>query len=276
MSEEIQRLKNKAKQLREDVITLVGTKGMGHTGGSLSMNEIMTVLFYNTMKLDPKNPKWEDRDRFILSKGHCTPGFYVVLADRGYFPKEKLEEYDEINGMLQGHPDMHKTPGVEISSGSLGQGLSAGIGMALGARMLKKESHVFVLLGDGESQEGQVWEAIMFAGYHKIDNLVAVLDYNKVQLAETVPNTLDLEPLEKRLQSFGWHTINVEDGHDIEQLVKAFDEAKEIKGKPVYIIANTVKGKGVSFMENKWEWHGLAPNKEQMEQALAEVRGETE
>jgi len=274
MSEEIQRLRKQAQRIRELVLKTIGEAGVGHSGGSLSVVEILTSLYFHTMRYDPANPKWEDRDRFVLSKGHACPPLYSCLAELGVFPHEKLKEFDKAGGMLQGHPDMHKTPGIEISSGSLGQGLSAGIGMALGARLLKKDFRVYVVLGDGEMQEGQVWEALMFAGFHKIDNLTGIIDYNKVQLQNTTEATMNIEPLEARLQSFGWHTINVSDGNDVGQLVPALDVAKATKGKPTMVIANTVKGKGVSFMENKWQWHGLAPNKEQLEQALKEVKGE--
>lgn len=251
---------------------MTGTKGVGHTGGSLSMVEILAALYFGAMRYDARNPKKPDRDRFILSKGHATPGYYSALCEAGFFPENVLfEEYDEINSRFQGHPDMTKTPGVDMSTGSLGQGLSAAAGMALGLDRDGFDSRVYVLLGDGEMQEGQVWEAIMFAGANKVKNIVAILDNNKLQLTGSAADVLDLNPFPPKVAAFGWRVIEC-DGHDLTRLSRALEEAAEAsKELPVFIVANTVKGKGVSFIENRVEWHSKSPNKEEMAAALKEL-----
>ena len=263
-------LKTKAKRIRRMVFETIGKAGAGHTGGSLSWVEIGTVLYFHVLRIDPSNPEWPERDRFILSKGHSSPTLYCCLAERGYFPREKLDEFDRVNGMLQGHPCMRKTPGVDMSTGSLGQGLSAGVGMALGGEARGLDFHVYVVLGCGEIQEGQVWEAAMFAGFHKIDRLTAIVDYNKVQLTGRINDTLGVEPLRAKWEAFGWKVLEA-DGHDVRELVEALEKARQIKGKPALVIAHTVKGKGVSFAEGQAEWHGRAPNKAELEQGLKEL-----
>ncbi len=243
----------------------------GHTGGSLSEVEILVTLYFRFLRIDPRRPDWAERDRFILSKGHASPGFYCTLACRGFFPEEKLAEFDAVDSMLQGHPCMLRTPGVDMSTGSLGQGLSAGAGMVLGRDQLEMQFLVYVLLGDGELQEGQVWEAAMFAGQRRLTGLVAIVDYNRVQLSGTVPNTLDLEPLADKWRAFGWQVLEC-DGHDVAELAGAIGQARQRSASgPVVLIAHTVKGKGVSFMEGKYQWHGRAPNEEERRQAVAEI-----
>ncbi len=268
--DEIKRLEIRAGKIRHLVFETIGKAGAGHTGGSLSWVEVGTVLYFHILKIDPKNPKWPERDRFILSKGHSSPTLYCCLAERGYFPPEKLDEFDRVNGMLQGHPCMLKTPGVDISTGSLGQGLSAGIGMALGGKSRGWDFRVYVVLGCGEIQEGQIWEAAMFSGFHKIDRLTAILDYNKVQLTSRMNDTLGLEPLREKWESFGWEVLEA-DGHSIKEIVEVLEQAKQIKGKPSLVIAHTIKGKGISFAEGRAEWHARAPNKEEMEKGLKEL-----
>ena len=267
---ETEELQKKARKIRRLVIQTIGNAGAGHIGGACSAVEIMTILYFHVMNVDPVNPAWPDRDRCILSKGHSSPAWYCVLAEKGFFPHERLDEFDRIDGMLQGHPDMLKTPGVDMSTGALGQGLSAGIGMALGREMLGKNFHVFVVLGDGELQEGQVWEAAMYAGFHKIPGLIVIVDYNKLQLTGRTAEVLGIEPLAEKWKAFGWKVLDC-DGHDIKQLVKTVDAAKEIKASPVVIIAHTIKGCGISFIANRVEWHAKAPNKEELEKALAEL-----
>ena len=260
-----------ARRLRRHIISMIGKAGSGHPGGSLSAVEILTALYFRVLRHKPSNPNWPDRDRFILSKGHSSPGLYCTLANRGYFHEDRLSEFDRIDSMLQGHPCMVKTPGVDMSTGSLGQGLSAGIGMVLGRDKRNMIFDVYVLLGDGELQEGQVWEAAMYAGYHQLRGLVAIIDYNKVQLAGTVAETLDLEPLAEKWKAFGWEALEC-DGHDIGKLIETLEQAREAsKNGPVVAIAHTVKGKGVSFMEGKYEWHGKAPNEQERQRALAEI-----
>jgi transketolase len=272
MSDKTTELEALAKSIRRRIIKLTGTKGVGHTGGSLSMVEILTVLYFHAMRVDPYRPDWPERDRFILSKGHTTPGYYSALAERGFFREELLmAEYDEINSRFQGHPDMTKTPGVDMSTGSLGQGLSVGIGAALGAVKRGWPTTIFVLLGDGEMQEGQVWEAISYAGYHKVPRLVAILDNNGLQLTAPTSNVLDMTPASAKVAAFGWKTLEC-DGHDVSALVRTIDDAKTASTVgPVFVTANTVKGKGVSFIENKVEWHSKAPSKDEMLSALAEL-----
>jgi len=264
----LQELELKAFEIRKLIIDTTHHAGMGHVGGSLSETELLTVLFFEVMNIDINNPSWDDRDRFVLSKGHCTPGYYSTLALRGFFPLETLRTFDELGTILQGHPDMHKTPGIDISSGSLGQGLSCGIGMALGRKALGKSFYTYVLMGDGESQEGQVWEAALYAGSNKVTHIIGITDDNKVQLAATTKETLNIEPIADKWKVFGWDVIEC-DGHNISELVDTLNKAKTLSLKtPVMIIAHTVKGKGIDFMENRWEWHGKAPNDEEFRKAL--------
>ena len=242
----------------------------GHPGGSLSAADIFTYLYFKEMNIDPKDPKNPGRDRFVLSKGHCAPGWYSVLAQRGYFDKAELQKLRHIGAMLQGHPDMKGTPGVDMSSGSLGQGISAAVGMALAAKLDNKDYRVYTLLGDGESEEGQVWEACMFAGHHKLDNLCVIVDYNGLQIDGPVSEVGGPEPFDTKFEAFGFEVMTV-NGNDFDELEKAFNAAKACKGKPFAIIAKTTKGKGVSFMENQVGWHGKAPNAEQYEAAKKEL-----
>ncbi len=265
-------LERRAKQIRRRIIRLTGTKGMGHTGGSLSMVEILTALYFHTLRVDSDNPRWSDRDRFILSKGHATPGFYSALCERGFFSEaELLEGYDEIDCCFQGHPDMNKTPGVDMSSGSLGQGLSVGIGVALGMERRSLDARMVVLMGDGELQEGQVWEAVMFAGLRKVKRLIAIVDNNRLQLTAPTPSILDLNPIGEKVAPFGWTTLEC-DGHDLEALTACLDDARRLSADgPVWLVANTIKGKGVSFIENRVEWHSKAPSADEMVRALEEL-----
>ena len=242
----------------------------GHPGGSLSAVEILCALYFRVLRHDPKRPDWPERDRFILSKGHATPVYYAVLAEAGYFPIDELITFRKLNTRLQGHPKMHSAPGIEMSAGSLGQGLAFSIGQCFAARLDGKDYRVYCLMGDGECQEGQSWEAFMCAPYYNIDNLVVIIDRNGIQNDWFVKDTMGLEPLDEKLRAFGWHVIAC-DGHDTGQLIDAFDKAKRTSGKPSAIIAKTVKGKGVSFMENNPDWHGKGPSKEQLAQALAEI-----
>lgn len=266
-------LKLTCQYVRKMIINTIADAQCGHTGGSLSEVELLVALYFRVMNIDPSNPALPERDRFLLSKGHASPGLYAVLANRGYFHAAELGTFDAIDSMLQGHPCMLKTPGVDFSTGSLGQGLSAGIGMCLGRDARDMDFNVFVLLGDGELQEGQNWEAAMYAGVRKVKHLVAIVDYNKVQLAATTPDTLDLEPLQSKWHAFGWETVEC-DGHDIAAVVDALEAAHDLsRNGPVALIAHTVKGKGVSFMEGKPEWHGKAPNEDERTLALAEIDG---
>ncbi|MDR3585369.1 MAG: transketolase [Desulfosporosinus sp.] len=266
-------LKRVANVLRQDIISMLVTSKSGHPGGSLSAAEIVATLFFHEMKINPQDPHWADRDRFVLSKGHAAPVLYAALAEKGYFPKEELQWLRQTSHMLQGHPDMKKTPGVDMSTGSLGQGLSAANGMALAGKLDGKDYRVFVLLGDGEMAEGQVWEAAMAAAHYKLDNVTAVLDLNGLQIDGSTDSVMCSTPLTEKWRAFCWNVIEV-DGHDVEALLAAFAEAKQCKGSPSIIIAKTVKGKGVSFMENVAGWHGNAPSVEQGEQALKELREE--
>jgi len=266
-------LKRIANTLRQDIISMLVTSKSGHPGGSLSAAEILATLFFREMRVKPEDPRWADRDRFILSKGHAAPVLYAALAEKGYFPKEELQGLRQTGRMLQGHPDMKKTPGVDMSTGSLGQGLSAANGMALAGKLDGKDYRVFALLGDGEMAEGQIWEAAMAAAHYKLDNVTAVLDFNGLQIDGTTDSVMCSTPLTDKWRAFCWHVIEV-DGHDVDALIGAFAEAKQVKGKPTIIIAKTVKGKGVSFMEDQAGWHGNAPSAEQGEQALKELREE--
>ncbi len=258
------------RRVRRHIIEMTGAAGSGHPGGSLSAVEILVTLFFSVMRHDPRNPRWEDRDRFILSKGHGCPALYAVLAEAGYTPVDQLKTLRKLGSIYQGHPDRRFIPALEASTGSLGQGLSIGLGMALAARLDGKSYRTYVVLGDGESQEGQIWEAAMFAAFHKVDNLVAIVDYNKAQLDGFIKDVMELEPFAAKWQGFGWHVIEL-DGHDIPSLQRAFTEAETIKSRPTVVIAHTVKGKGVSFMENVPKWHGIAPTPEEVELALKEL-----
>ena len=259
-----------AKKLRRHVITMIAKAGSGHPGGSLSAADIVTALYFNIMHHDPENPHWPDRDRFILSKGHAAPILYAALAECGYFPVEELSTLRQLGSRLQGHTDMTLTPGVEMSSGSLGQGLSFGIGVALAGKLDSHDYQVYVLLGDGECDEGQVWEAAMFATHHNVDNLTAIVDHNALQLNGRVCDIMGLEPLVDKWRAFNWHVLEI-NGHDMEQVLQAIKKAKATRGKPTVIIAHTIKGKGVSFMENNVDFHGKAPSAQETEIALKEL-----
>ena len=260
-----------ACKVRMDVIEGVYHAKSGHPGGSLSAADIFTYLYFEEMNIDPQDPKKADRDRFVLSKGHTAPGLYSTLAHRGYFPVEDLKTLRHLGSYLQGHPDMKHIPGVDMSSGSLGQGISAAVGMALSAKMSQESYRVYTLLGDGEIQEGQVWEAAMFAGHRKLDNLTVIVDNNGLQIDGNIEDVCSPYPIDKKFEAFNFHVINVEDGNDFDQLKAAFDEAKATKGMPTAIIMKTVKGKDVSFMENNAGWHGKAPNDAEYEIAMADL-----
>ncbi len=266
-----QELAKVANEVRKGVVTAAHAAKSGHPGGSLGAADIMTYLYFEEMNIDPADPHKADRDRFVLSKGHAAPGLYSVLAHRGYFPVEELETLRHIGSRLQGHPNMNDAPGIDMSTGSLGQGISAAVGMALAAKHWGDSYRVYTLLGDGECEEGQVWEAAMFAGNHALDNLVAVVDHNGLQIDGTIDEVNSAMPLADKFRAFKWHVIELADGNDMAQIAAAFAEAREVDGAPVAIIAETVKGKGVSFMENQVGWHGKAPNDEQFEQAMAEL-----
>ena len=263
-------LKKTANEVRKGIVTAVHSAKAGHPGGSLSAADIYTYLYFEEMNVDPKNPKMEERDRFVLSKGHTAPGLYSTLANRGFFPVEDLKTLRKLGSYLQGHPSMQYIPGVDMSSGSLGQGISAAVGMALGAKMDKKDIRVYTLLGDGEIEEGQVWEASMFAGHRKLDNLVVIVDNNGLQIDGPVSEVCSPYPIDKKFEAFNFHVINV-DAHDFDAIRAAFREARETKGMPTAIIAHSLKGKGVSFMEGSVAWHGTAPNDEQYAVAMADL-----
>ena len=264
-------LQKTANEIRKGIVTAVHSAKAGHPGGSLSATEIFTYLYFEEMNVDPKDPKKADRDRFVLSKGHTAPGLYSALAQKGYFPVEDLKTLRKIGSHLQGHPCMQHTPGIDMSSGSLGQGISAAVGMALSAKISGDSYRTYTLLGDGEIQEGQVWEAAMFAGAKKLDNLIVIVDNNGLQIDGPVAEVNTPYPIDKKFEAFNFHVINVEDGNDFDQLKAAFDEAKAAKGMPTAIIAKTVKGKGVSYMEGQAGWHGKAPNDEEYAIAMAEL-----
>ena len=266
-----QELAKIANEVRRGIVTGVHAAKSGHPGGSLGAADIMTYLYFEEMDVDPANPSRAARDRFVLSKGHCAPALYAVLAERGFFPKEELETLRHIGSRLQGHPNMNDTPGVDMSTGSLGQGISAAVGMALAAKHWGDSYRVYTLLGDGECEEGQVWEAAMFAGNHDLDNLVAIVDHNGLQIDGSIDEVNSAMPLADKFRAFKWHVIELADGNDMAQIAAAFAEARKVSDSPVAIIAETVKGKGVSFMENQVGWHGKAPNDEQFEQAMAEL-----
>lgn len=267
----IQELQKTALEVRKGIVTGVHAAKSGHPGGSLSAADIYTYLYFEEMNIDPKNPKDPDRDRFVLSKGHTAPGLYSTLAHRGYFPVEDLETLRHVGSHLQGHPCIAHTPGVDMSSGSLGQGISAAVGMALSAKLRNKSYRVYTLLGDGEIQEGQVWEAAMFAGAKKLDNLVVIVDNNNLQIDGPITEVNSPYPIDEKFKAFNFHVINI-DGNDMNQIAEAMKEARETKGMPTAIIAKTVKGKGVSFMENQVGWHGKAPSDEEFEKAMEELR----
>ena len=263
-------LEKMANEIRKDIVTAVHSAKSGHPGGSLSSADIFTYLYFEEMNVDPANPKWEDRDRFVLSKGHVAPGLYSTLAEKGYFPKEDLKTLRHTGSYLQGPPDMKHIPGIDMSSGSLGQGVSVAVGMAAAGKYDKKDYRVYTLTGDGEIQEGQIWEAAMWAGHRKLDNLVVIVDNNNLQIDGSVEDVCSPYPLDKKFEAFNFHVINI-DGNDFDQIRAAFKEARETKGMPTAIIAKTVKGKGVSFMENAAGWHGKAPNDEEYEIAMADL-----
>ncbi len=263
-------LEKMANEIRKDIVTAVHSAKSGHPGGSLSSADIFTYLYFEEMNVDPANPKWEDRDRFVLSKGHVAPGLYSTLAEKGYFPKEELKTLRHTGSYLQGHPDMKHIPGIDMSSGSLGQGVSVAVGMAAAGKYDKKDYRVYTLTGDGEIQEGQIWEAAMWAGHRKLDNLVVIVDNNNLQIDGSVEDVCSPYPIDKKFEAFNFHVINI-DGNDFDQIRAAFKEARETKGMPTAIIAKTVKGKGVSFMENAAGWHGKAPNDEEYEIAMADL-----
>ena len=263
-------LEKTANEIRKSIVTAVHSAKSGHPGGSLSSADIFTYLYFEEMNIDPKNPKMEDRDRFVLSKGHVAPGLYSTLAERGYFPKEDLVTLRHTGSYLQGHPDMKHIPGVDMSSGSLGQGISAAVGMAIAGKLDNADYRVYTLLGDGEIQEGQVWEASMLAAHRKLDNLVVIVDNNNLQIDGAITEVNSPYPIDKKFEAFNFHVINI-DGNDFDQIDAAFKEAKTVKGQPTAIIAKTVKGKGVSFMENQVGWHGKAPNDEEYKIAMEEL-----
>lgn len=261
-------LREKAREMRKSIVRMVGAAKSGHPGGSLSAADIVACLYGHVMRHDPANPSWSERDRFVLSKGHAGPVLYSALAEFGYFPKDELMTFRKLNSRLQGHPDMKKTPGVEFSTGSLGHGLGAAVGMAMAAKMDKRDSRIFVMIGDGESQEGGIWEAAMSAPHYKLDNLTAILDHNGLQIDGPNAEVMGVEPVADKWRAFGWNVIEI-DGHDYAQILDALES--KAADKPTIIVARTVKGKGVSFMENAVDWHGKAPKPEEVEKALAEI-----
>ena len=269
--EQLNSLMKTAAQIRLDILEEVHAAASGHPGGSLSITDIITYLYFAEMNVNPADPKWVDRDRLVLSKGHTAPSLYAALAERGFFSRDELKTLRHIDSFLQGHPDMKGTPGVDMSTGSLGLGISSACGMALAAKIDGKSYRTYAIVGDGESEEGQVWEAAMFAAHYKLDNLCVIFDWNGLQIDGPVAEVMNPTPHDKKLEAFGFHVISI-DGHDWNAIEAAFNEAKTVKGKPTAIIAKTVKGKGVSFMENQVGWHGSAPNDEQYAQAVAEIK----
>ena len=267
----LNQLKQTAAQIRLDILEEVHAASSGHPGGSLSIADIITYLYYEEMNVNPADPKWADRDRLVLSKGHTAPALYAVLAEKGYFPREELKKLRQVDSFLQGHPDMKGTPGVDMTTGSLGLGFSAACGMALSAKINGKSYRTYSIIGDGESEEGQIWEAAMFAAHYKLDNLVAIFDWNGLQIDGPIAQVMNPTPFDSKLKAFGFYVIMI-DGHDFDQIAAALAEAKTIKGQPTAIIAKTTKGKGVSFMENQVGWHGSAPNDEQYATAVAEIK----
>ena len=271
LENKILEMKEIARQLRVEVLKMLTNAGSGHTGGSLSIIEILVTLYFFKLRYDPKNPTWLERDRFVLSKGHGAPALYAILARLGYFHEAELKKLRKMNQMLQGHPYNISTPGIEISTGSLGQGLSVANGMALAAKLDRAKWRVYVLMGDGETQEGQIWEAAMTAAHYGLDNLCGIVDANKLQIDGSLCEIMNVEPMKEKWEAFGWQVLEV-DGHNLQSLSTAFDQCERIKGKPSMIIAHTVKGKGVSFMEGKVGYHGVAPTEEELEKALLELR----
>jgi len=267
----IRMVEEKARRIRENIISMLGQAGSGHTGGSLSAADIVACLYFWEMNLDPQQPHWPDRDRFVLSKGHAAPVLYAALAEKGFFPEEWLQTLRKLGSPLQGHPDMRKLAGVEASTGSLGQGISWAVGMALAARLDKKSYRVYALLGDGELEEGMVWEATMAAAHYKLDNLVLIIDYNGLQIDGPISEVMSPEPIGEKFAAFGCHVVEI-DGHNIAEIMAALNAARQTKGCPTAIVARTTKGKGCSFMENRVEWHGVAPKPDEVERALAELR----
>jgi transketolase len=265
-------IEEKANSMRILALDAIYNAGTGHPGGSLSAADIVATLYFYKMNVNPEKPDWEDRDRFVLSKGHACPIVYAALAEKGYFDKASMKTLRKVDSFLQGHPDMKKTPGIDMSTGSLGQGFSAAVGMAIAGKMDKKDYKVYCLLGCGESQEGQTWEAAMSAGQFKLDNLIAIIDNNHQQIDGTNEEIMNINDISEKYRANHWNVINI-DGHDIDQIARALDMADSLKGKPTVIIAETVKGKGVSFMENRTDWHGKAPNKEELSAAVAELGG---
>lgn len=268
----IKMVEEKARSIREKIITMLGQAGSGHTGGSLSAADLLACLYFWELQVDPQQPHWPDRDRFVLSKGHAAPVLYAVLAEKGYFPAELLNTLRQLGSPLQGHPDMRKLAGVEASTGSLGQGVSWAVGMALAARLDGKSRRTYTLLGDGEIEEGMVWEATMAAVHYKLDNLVLIIDYNGLQIDGPISQVMSPEPIAEKFRAFGCHVVDI-DGHDVGQIMAALNEARQMKGRPTAIVARTIKGKGCSFMEDRVEWHGTAPKPDEVERALAELRG---
>ncbi len=270
MNEKTLALQKAAAEIRLGIVEAVYNAKSGHPGGALSSADILACLYFSELNVDPNNAKDENRDRFVMSKGHSCPGLYSALALKGYFPREELKSFRHTGALLQGHPDMKAINGVDMSAGSLGQGFSCACGMALAGKLNGKDYRTYALVGDGESQEGQVWEAIMFAAHYKLDNLCVIIDNNGLQIDGRVSDVMNVMPYESKLEAFGWNVITI-DGHNIEQILDAFDKAKTVKGKPTAIVAKTIKGKGVSFMEDQASWHGKAPNEEQYNQAMAEL-----
>ena len=268
----VNELRKMAMIIRKDIIEMISTANAGHPGGSLSATDIVTALYFRIMRVDPDKPDWPDRDRFILSKGHACPVWYSALAEKGYFEKKHLGTLRKLNSILQGHADMKKTPGVDMTVGSLGQGISAGLGMALSAKLRKKDYHVWVIVGDGECQEGSVWEAAMAGPKWELDNYTVIIDKNRIQNDAFIDEVMPVDPLPEKWKAFNWNVVEI-DGHDMQQVVEALENAKARKGLPTAIIAHTIKGKGVSYMENVPKWHGTAPNAEETEIALSEIMG---
>ena len=262
-----------ANNVRKNALTAVYNAASGHPGGSLSIADVLTLLYFEVMNVDPKNPKMENRDRFVLSKGHTAPALYGVLAERGFIPKEDVQTFRNVKSYLQGHPDMNKVPGVDMSTGSLGQGVSVAGGMALSAKLDNKDYRVYSILGDGEIEEGQVWEAAMFAAHNKLDNLIAIVDNNGLQIDGKISDVCSPYPITDKFEAFGWHVITM-DAHDFDDIERAFNEAETVVNQPVAIVMTSVKGKGVSFMENQVSWHGTAPNAEQYEKAMEELKAQ--
>lgn len=273
MKKNVQELKAIAKTVRGDIVSMLTESASGHPGGSLSAADIVTALFFGEMNIDVNNPKDENRDRFVLSKGHAAPVLYSALARKGYFPVEELQTLRKINSRLQGHPSMRYLPGIDMSTGSLGQGISSAVGMALAGKIDKKSYRVYTILGDGELEEGQVWEAAMCAAHYKLNNLTAFIDFNGLQIDGNIEDVMNPSPIDTKFEAFGWNTMII-DGHNMEEIFEAIEKAKECTDKPTVVICKTVKGKGVSFMENQASWHGTAPSKEQCAQALAEIGGD--